>query len=92
MSQPTIVAGENGDWIWVEHPTPAQDAAWIAKCHRDRDASLACAKHLSKIAVGYASGAANDTNPERAARWISEARRLRNSAWSHLRMARRNNI
>lgn len=88
----TVVADENGEWIWAKRPTPEQDEVWIAKCHRERDASLSCAKRLSKLAVGYASGAATDTNPERAARWITEARRLRDRAWSHLQMARRNNV
>lgn len=86
------VVDEGGEWVWVKRPTPAQDEAWIAKCHHDRDAALSAAKRLSKIAVGYAQGAATDTNPQRAAHWISEARRLRARAWSHFDMARRNNI
>lgn len=91
-TKPTVVVGDDGEWIWTQRPTPAQDDAWIAKCHRERDAALSCAKRLSKIAAGYANGAATDTNPERAARWITEARRLRDRAWSHLGMARRNNV
>jgi len=88
----TIVVDEDGEWVWVKRPTPAQDSAYVAKCYRERDAALSCAKRLSKLAVGYARGAAIDTNPERAARWITEASRLRREARSHLAMARRKNI
>jgi hypothetical protein len=89
----TIIGfASDGEPVWGRRPSPAQDAAYIAKCHRERDAALSCAKRLSKLAVGYARGASDDTNPDRAANWITEARRLRDRAWSHFRMARRNNI
>lgn len=92
MSQAMEVARDDGEWVWVPRLTPAQESAWEAKCHAERDAALSCAKRLSKLAVRYAVGASTDTDPKRAAHWITQARRLRTEAWSHLAMARRNNI
>lgn len=85
-------AVQDGEWVWVPYPTPEQETAFVAGRHAIRDASLRCAKRLSKLAVRYAAGAATDTDPKRAARWISEARRLRVRAWSYLNDARRNDI
>lgn len=88
----TIVAGEDGDWIWVKRPTPAQDSAWIARQHRERDAMISCAKTQSKLSVRYFRWAEDETSPERAAHYAAEGRKARRSASAHLRWARERNV
>ena len=92
MSHPTTVAGENGDWIWAERPTPAQDAAWVQRQHRERDAFLSLAKRESKLSVQYRRWALEETKPDRAAHYASEALRLRRNSKFSLHAARVRNI
>lgn len=91
-TKPTIVPNEAGEWIWVRRPTPAQDAAWIASMHEFRDAALSFAKSLSKESVRYYRAAAETTNPDRAAHYAAEGRRLRRKAREYLREARNRNV
>lgn len=88
----TVVADENGEWIWSRRPTPAQDEAWIASMHEWRDSALHYAKLSSKLSVRYFVGAAETTNPDRAARYAAEGRRLRRKAREYLREARNRNV
>jgi len=91
-TKPTIVAGENGDWIWCERPTPAQDTAWVKSQHEQRDAFLSLAKRESKLSVRYRKWALEETKPERAAHYAAEALRLRRNSWNSLRSARGRNV
>jgi polysaccharide pyruvyl transferase WcaK-like protein len=91
-TKPTIVPDANGDWIWSERPTPAQDAAWIASQHKQRDAFLSLAKTESKLSVQYRKWALEETKPERAAHYATEALRLRRNSWNSLRAARGRNV
>lgn len=92
MKMTIIGFASDGEAVWARRPSPEQDAAYIAKCHRERDAALSCAKSLSKRSVQYFRWAAETANPDRAAHYAHEGRRTRRAAWSHFRMARRNNI
>lgn len=91
-TKPTIVAGEDGQWIWCERPTPAQDAAWVKSQHEQRDAFLSLAKTESKLSVRYRKWALEETKPERAAHYAAEALRLRRNSWNSLRSARGRNV
>lgn len=88
----TVVADENGEWIWSRRPTPAQDEAWIARQHEWRDQSVSFAKRLSKLSVRHFGWATETTNPDRATRYAAEGRRLRRKAREYLREARNRNV
>jgi hypothetical protein len=90
--KPTVVPDANGDWIWSERPTPAQDAAWIERQHATRDAAVKFAKSLSKRSVECFRWAAETANPERAARYAAEGLRTRRKAREYLREARNRNV
>lgn len=88
----TVVADENGEWIWARRPTPAQDAAWIGSMHEFRDEALRFAKLNSKLSVRHFRWAAETSNPDRAAHYAAEGRRLRRKAREYLREARNRNV
>ena len=87
-----IGVDEAGEFIWSRHPTPAQDEAWIASMHQFRDRALSFAKSLSKQSVQYFRMAGGETNPNRAAHYAAEGRRLRRKAREYLREARNRNV
>lgn len=92
-TKPTMVGVDaSGEFIWARKPTPAQDEAWIASMHEWRDRALSHAKHSSKLSVRYFRMAAETTNPDRAAHYAAEGRRLRRKAREYLREARNRNV
>lgn len=54
-----------------------------------RQQALSLAKTSRRLSWEYRRGAEADTNPQRAAHWISEARRLRKQARDYIEFARR---
>ena len=91
-TKPTIVPNEAGEWIWARLPTPEQDAAWVERQHRDRDAFLSLAKRESKLSVQYRRWALEETKPDRAAHYATEALRLRRNSKRSLDAARARNV
>jgi hypothetical protein len=88
-----IALCRDGKWImvgdkWVKSAPPEQDAVWLSKRRKERDAMLSFAKSASKRSVRYFAGAASDTDPARAANWARLGREQRVKAKQYMRWAR----